>query len=129
MSDKTIKLKVIFNIKAEKIYSALMSSKLQSQFTGSKCVIGKKVGGRFSAFDDYASGKNLELVPNKKIVQSWRASDWPKGVVSKINFEFEETKGKTILTFTQTGVPEEFAKEIERGWGEYYWNPIKEMFK
>ena len=48
--------------------------------------ISREVGGKFNTFDDYASGVNLELVPDEKIVQSWRASDWAEGQYSQATF-------------------------------------------
>jgi len=62
---------------------------------------------------------------NKKIVQSWRASDWPENVFSISTFEFLEKDNGTSLTFTQVGVPEEFEKDIEKGWEDFYWKPLK----
>ncbi|MBI4283715.1 MAG: SRPBCC domain-containing protein, partial [Chloroflexi bacterium] len=70
-----------------------------------------------------------ELVPDKKIVQTWRASDWPEGHYSKVIFSLKEIKGGTHLTFTQTGVPEEQYEDIAQGWRDYYWAPIKKMLE
>ena len=77
----------------------------------------------------YAEGVNLELVPDKKIVQSWRAEDWPEGHYSQATFVLKEVGGGTELTFTQTDVPEEFVKDIAQGWQDYYWAPMKEMLE
>lgn len=83
-----------------------MDSRKHGKFTGSKTSISRKVGGKFSVYDGGLKGVNLELVPDEKIVQSWRTEDWPEGHYSKITFALEEVNGKTRLTFTQTGVPE-----------------------
>ena len=32
------------------------------------------------------------------------------------------------VTFTQTGVPSEFYKEISTGWRSYYWSPLRKTF-
>ena len=78
---------------AQEIYDALMDSKKNSLFTNGKASISKKVGGKFSAYDGYATGKNLELVEGKKIVQTWRASDWKESDVDSIvTFSFTNTK-------------------------------------
>ena len=44
--------------------------------TGAKAKASKKVGAAFSAWDGYIVGKNVELVPGKRIVQSWRTSEF-----------------------------------------------------
>jgi len=37
-----------------------------SKFTGDKASISRKVGGKFSVFDGYSEGANLELIPDTK---------------------------------------------------------------
>jgi len=73
-------------------------------------------------------GVNLELLKDKKIVQSWRGSDWPEKHYSKALFKLVKTKNGTKLIFTQPGVPSGLAKEIAGGWKHYYWEPMKKMF-
>ncbi len=55
--------KVKFETSPAKLYNLLLDSKKHSQATGSKVVVSRKVGGRFSAWDGYILGKNLFLVP------------------------------------------------------------------
>jgi len=59
----------------EEVYRAFVSSKEHTEFTGSEAKCSAKVGGRFTAWDKYISGKNLELVQGKKIVQEWKTSE------------------------------------------------------
>jgi activator of HSP90 ATPase len=129
METKTIKQTVTFKAGPHDVYEALMDSKKHAKFTGDKASISRKVGGKFSAFDGYSEGTNLELVPDSKIVQTWRASDWPEGLYSKVTFVFKEIAGGTRLAFTQTGIPAELHEEIEQGWRDYYWAPMKEMLE
>ena len=129
MTTRKIRQSVSFKASPHDAYEALMDSKKHAKFTGGKASISRKVGGKFSAFDGYAEGVNLQLVPDKKIVQSWRTSDWPEGQYSKVTFLFKEIVGGTHLTFSQTGVPEEQYDEIAQGWRDYYWAPMKEMLE
>jgi activator of HSP90 ATPase len=69
------------------------------------------------------------LEPDRKIVQSWRYSDWPEGVYSRATFALSEAGGKTRLSFTQTGVPDDKYEDIKQGWKDYYWGPMKEMLE
>jgi len=93
MPGKTIRQTVEIAAKPEDVYEALMDSKKHSRFTGGKCVISRKVGGTFSVFDGYAEGENLELVKGKRIVQSWRDTDFPEGKYSKVTFSLKKIKG------------------------------------
>ena len=129
METKTIKQSVTFKVTPHEVYEALMDSDKHSLFTGSKAKISREIGGKFTAFDGYSEGTNLELIPDKKIVQTWRASDWPAGHYSRVSFSLKELEGGTRLTFTQTGVPEEQFEDISQGWRDYYWKPMKEMLE
>lgn len=75
METRKISQSVTLKASPHDVYEALMDSKKHAKFTGGKASISREVGGKFSAFNGYAEGINLQLVPDKKIVQSWRASD------------------------------------------------------
>lgn len=119
---KTIKQIIIFNATPEELYNWIMDSKKHSEFTGSKAVIGERVGDKFTAWDGYIDGVNVKLVPGKEIVQTWHASDWPAGDYSKISFKFKKDKAGTKMEFTQTGVPDGHYEEIKKGWYDNYWD-------
>ncbi len=44
--------------------------------TGGSASINSDWGGEFEAWNGYIHGKNLELEPGKRIVQSWRTSEF-----------------------------------------------------
>ena len=126
MRTRTIRQSVTFKASPREVYEVLMDSRKHSKFTGDKAIISRKVGGKFTV-GEYIQGVNLELVPNEKIVQSWRGSDWQEGHFSRAVFSLRAEGSVTRLTFTQTGVPEENHEEIRQGWHDYYWKPMKEM--
>jgi activator of HSP90 ATPase len=126
---KSIRQTVTIKASPHAVYETLMDAKKHAQFTGGEAKISRKVGGRFSISGGEIEGQNLELVPDQKIVQSWRYSDWQEGVYSKATFSLEAMGEKTKLTFTQIGVPDEHYDEIKQGWIDYYWNPMKEMLE
>lgn len=129
MAGKTIKQTVDIKADPKDVYDAFMDPKKHGKFTGGKAKISNKVGGKFSVFDGYAEGENVELEPGKKIVQTWRASDWPEGHMSKITIKLAKKGKGTKLTFTHTGVPEDFFEDITQGWIEYYWEPIRQLLE
>ena len=126
---KTIKQTVTFKASPHDVFEMLMDSKKHSAFSGDKASISRKVNGKFTAYGDYIEGKNLEIVQDKKIVQQWRASEWPEDAYSKATFEFVKEGKNTKLKFTQENVPEEFFEAIKQGWIDFYWNPMKEMLE
>ncbi len=129
MKTKNLQQSVIIKTTPREVYEALMDSRKHSKFTGAKARMSRKMGGKFTAFGSYIRGMNLDLVPNKRIVQAWRGSDWPKGHYSIATFSLKRIKGGTRLVFTQIGVPDREYKGINQGWRDYYWNPMKEMIE
>ena len=121
---RSISQKVTIPASANHIYDAFMDEKKHAGFTGAGAKIDNKVGGKFEVWDGYATGENIELIPGKKIVQTWRASDWPAGADSVITIILTENDGTTDLNFTQTDIPDEFADDVEQGWNDYYWEPL-----
>ena len=130
MKTSTIRQTATIPASPKEVYSALMSSARHSAFTGAKALIGKKAGDAYYAYDGYITGRNIELKPGKKIVQTWIAMEdkWPAGHESKITFEFKEVAGGTKIVFVHEDVPEPIAKNFVGGWKDYYWKPLKNYF-
>lgn len=124
---KTIQQKVVFkNTTPEVLYRLYMNEKLHAQLTGGAVEISGKMGAAFSAYDGYCWGRNLQLVENKLIVQSWRASDWnDEDVDSTFILLFESKGGDAVLTMVHANVPDKQAKALSDGWNEFYWKPWK----
>lgn len=125
----SIKISIVLPAGAKALYEAWMSGKGHSAFTGAKAVVSPKIGGKFSAWDGYIFGKTLELKPYKKIVQSWRTTEFPEGSKdSRLEIIFEEAKGGTKMTLVHTEIPEGQGGEYRQGWSDYYFKPMKEYF-
>lgn len=70
------------NASAAQLYSMYLDAKHHSAINGgAKAKIGPEEGAKYTVGDNYITGKNLELVKNRLIVQSWRASDWDKNAI------------------------------------------------
>jgi activator of HSP90 ATPase len=129
MDTKDLRQTATFKASPHEVYETLMDSKKHAEFTGAKATISRKVGGKINIYDGEVEGKNLELVPDQKIVQSWRYSDWPEGHFSTATFTLEPVPGGTRLTFTQKGIPEDKYEDIKQGWKDYYWKPMQELLE
>jgi activator of HSP90 ATPase len=126
---KSIRQTTQFKVAPHDVYEALMDSRKHGKFTGGEARISRKEGGSFSVYDGYASGENLKLVPDREIVQTWRADDWPSGHFSHVSFKLARTRTGTKLTFVQTGIPVEQYADIKQGWIDFYWRPMKELLE
>lgn len=132
--DKSLKTRdlrqiAIFDASPKELYDMIMDSKKHAAFSGAAARISSKVGGRFTAWDGWITGKNIKLVPNKIIVQEWRGEDWPKKHYSVATFKFEKKGRRTKLTFTQKRIPADKFKDISKGWKEFYWSKMKEYIE
>lgn len=123
---KTIHQEVAFNATPERIYDALTNSKQFSEVTGgAPTEISTEAGGTFSCFGGMIHGRNIEVVPGKRLVQAWRVASWPEGIYSIAKFELKEEDSKTLLVFDQIGFPEAEGDHLAIGWGENYWTPLE----
>lgn len=131
MKTKSIKQTATFDASPEEIYNLIMDEKKHAEFTGSKATISIKQNGKFSVFDGYIHGHNIELVKGKKIVQAWHFAEdgWPDDHFSVCTFELEKAGNKTKLRFLQTNVPEHKVESIKEGWKQYYWDAMKAYLK
>ena len=131
MKTKSIRQTVTFTGKPDEVYQSIMDQKKHSAFTGGKATISKKVNGKFSIFDGYCHGYNIELTEGKKTVQAWHFAEdgWPDDHFSVCTFLFERVGNKTKLTFKQSGVPENNFESLKSGWKQYYWEPMEAFLK
>ena len=131
MGFKTIDQQVTFKAPASQIYEMLMDSEKQAEFSGAPAKIGKEPGSAFEVMGGAITGVTLELVPNKRIVQSWRVAEgtWPEGHLSTAIFMLEEDNGETLLHFVHAGVPEQAHDSINEGWKTHYWDPMEKALE
>ena len=125
---KPVHHEVEFRVKPKEVYDAYLDSRRHARMTGQPAKMSKKVGGQFVAGGEYITGTNVELIPGRRIVQAWRASEWPEGIYSILRLELK-SKGKgSRLIVDHVGVPDEFRDGVDSGWHEFYWEPMKAYF-
>jgi uncharacterized protein YndB with AHSA1/START domain len=113
----------------KQVYDAYTDPKKHSEFTDSKATGKPVVGGKFSSWDGYIFGKYLELNDGERVVQEWTTTDWEEGYgPSKLELTFRAIPQGTELCMVHSNVPKAQAEEVEGGWVEFYWEPLKEYF-
>ena len=122
---KTIVQKVVFkNTTPKDLYELYMDAKKHSIATGAPAEISAKAGSAFSAHGGYIKGKNLQLVKNELIVQSWRGQDWDANACDSTFIIKLEPKGNNVtLRAIHANVPKKHADGIAKGWFSHYWEP------
>ncbi len=126
---KPILQTITFKASPHEVYEILMDSEKHAAFSASRAEISREIGGVFTAYDGYIRGKNLELVPDKKIVQSWRAVDWPEDHFSTVTFLFTAVPDGTQLNFSHVDVPDGTEEEFAQGWVDNYWELMKKFLE
>jgi uncharacterized protein YndB with AHSA1/START domain len=114
---------------AQEIYDAWLDSLAHTEMTGSEAVMSDEVGAEVEAWDGYISGRNLELVPGERIVQSWRTTEFTdEHEDSIITVTLEEVDDGTLLTLVHSKVPHEQKSYEQGGWERHYFEPMQAYF-
>jgi len=136
---ESIHQEALFKASRKRVYEALTDAKqfdtviqlsgaMQSMRLGNKPTeISREVGGAFTLFGGYITGRHVELVPNERIVQAWRAGGWAPGVYSIAKFELLEQGSGTKIVFDHTGFPKGEAEVLASGWKAHYWEPLVKL--
>jgi len=129
---ESIHQEVIFQASRERVYEALTDAKQFTKVTSFSSVmkaapaeIDREVGGAFTCFGGHIVGRQVELVPNERIVQAWRVVTWDPGLYSIAKFELREQGPETRLVFDHTGFPNGKAEHLADGWNQNYWEPLR----
>ncbi len=130
---------IVFKASPKRVYEALLDAKQFDQVTrlsgamksmapgGQPTMIDRQAGGAFALFGGYITGRQIELVPNERIVQAWRAGSWDPGVYSIAKFELAEQGSGSKIVFDHTGFPMGTGEHLAAGWKMNYWEPLQKF--
>jgi uncharacterized protein YndB with AHSA1/START domain len=122
-------LRTVIPASPAEIYRAWLDSIGHSEMTGGEATMSDEVGADVSAWDGYITGRNLELVPDERIVQSWRTTEFDDECEDSIvTILLQETEGGTLLTLEHSNVPDEHKSYEEGGWQSHYFEPMIAYF-
>jgi activator of HSP90 ATPase len=125
---KSFRLKESFNVSPETLYTAWLDSKTHSEMTGGSAQCSAELNGAFSTWDGYITGFNKALIPNKEIVQSWRTTEFlDSDNDSEVIIQLSKTSDGCRLTLIHQNIPEG-QPDYEKGWIDYYFEPMKDYF-
>ena len=119
---------IVFAATPHAVYEALVDEKQHAKYTGGTSEISRETGGAFNCHDGQIIGRQIELVPDERIVQAWRVTAWPEGQYSLVKFELKAEGDKTRLVMDHYAVPTEMQDHIAGGWEARYWAPMRKLF-
>lgn len=127
----------VFKATRRRVYEALtdtkqfdrviqLSAAMKTMSLGNKPTeISREPGGAFALFGGYVTGRHIELLPDERIVQAWRAGSWEPGIYSIAAFELTEQGSGTKIIFDHKGFPKGLGEHLAEGWRINYWEPLE----
>ena len=139
-SAQAIHQEIRFRASCARVYAALTSSEQFNAVTeltdgrqllaapGARpTFISPEPGGVFTLFGGYITGRNLEMQPDRLLVQAWRTGAWAPGEYSVVRFALTQTGAKCELVFDHRGFPDGEGSHLARGWYLHYWDPMHKL--
>ena len=120
----TITLAADLPAKPTRLYRMYLDAKQHAAFTGAPVKIAPRAGAAFAAFGGALTGKILQLVPGRLIVQSWRSSEFGRRELDStlvLTFWTNGRGGRVELTHVNVA-DSDFAG-VSEGWAKYYFIP------
>src|SRR3989344_820723 len=111
----------------EEVWKALTDPKYIDGWGGGPAKMDEKIGTKFKFWGGDIHGKNIEVVPNKKLVQEWFSGNWD--YPSIVTFTLNEEKNAVKIDLLHTNVPDNEAKDIDEGWKEYFLGSLKKYLE
>ncbi len=112
------------------VYHAVVDPERHAEVTGARVRGEAKIGGQFTAMNEFISGRYLDLDPGKRILMEWQANKWPRGSPpSIVELTLEEKDEGTELRMVQSLIPREEHEACKTWWEEFYWDALKEYFR
>ena len=118
----------IFKINAEPsdVYSALTNPYTIELWSGYPAVMSEIPGSEFSLWEGDITGKNLEFIKNKKVVQEWHFGDQPEKSI--VTITIKPSGEDSEVTVEHKNIPDTDFPDIAEGWREYYMGAINSFF-
>jgi activator of HSP90 ATPase len=125
---KLVKQSVVLPASAQELYAMYLNPRTHAAITGHKVVIGARPGARFRAFDGVLTGRILQTIPGRLIVQAWRSRLFHKDDPdSTLVLRFTPSGGKGRVDLAHVNVPDHDYEGVKNGWKQYYWNPWRKF--
>lgn len=125
-----LKVSVKLNCTAKEVFTGWLNDEKHAIYTGgAKAHTSSSEGGKFTAWDGYISGENIEIFPYKKIIQKWRTSEFAEDdedSIIEIFFTFKDEH--TLMSITQTNLPDGTAEKYKKGWKDHYFVFMKKYY-
>ncbi len=111
----------------EEVYLALTNPATIHLWSGEEAVMSTEPGSEFSLWEGSISGKNIEFIEGKKIMQQWYFGDQPEE--SKVTMVLHQHQQGTSLELRHTNIPDEDFDDIVQGWNDVYMGNLIDFYR
>ncbi len=120
--------KKVFRINAEPsdVYSALTNPYTIELWSGYPSQMNTEPGSDFSLWEGDITGKNIEFIQDRKVVQQWYFGD--QSEESIVTIIISNDGGNSTVTVEHTNIPDDDFDDMAEGWREYYMGAIVSFF-
>lgn len=123
---KTYKKQFKINAEPSDVYSALTNPFTIELWTGYPAVMSTVPGSEFSLWEGDITGKNIEFIQDRKVVQEWYFGDQTEKSI--VSITIQKDKEESIVTVEHANIPDDDFSDIAEGWREYYIGAIINFF-
>jgi uncharacterized protein YndB with AHSA1/START domain len=124
---KSLQLTCTIKSPPGEIFNAMTNPLTLELWTGYPADIRPEANTEFTLWDGDITGMNLEIVPEKKIVQEWYFEGNPEPSI--VTIELYSQDGKTQVALHHTNIPDEAFSNIKEGWNKYYLGAMKKYLE
>jgi activator of HSP90 ATPase len=123
---KTFKKTFKINAEPSDIFSALTNPYTIELWSGYHAEMSAEPGSEFSLWEGDITGRNLEFIQDRKVMQEWYFGDQAeKSIVTIIINPYGENSQVTV---EHTNIPDDEFAQISEGWREFYIGAIINFF-
>jgi activator of HSP90 ATPase len=121
---KTIVQSVVLAASPDELFDSYVDPQRHAAITGAAVRIGSAPGAEFHAFNGVLSGRILDVVPKRLIVQKWRSSQWTiDDLDSILILTFWPAPAGGRIDLVHANVADHDYDGVNEGWEKYYWTP------
>ena len=123
---KTFQKTFKINAEPSDVYSALTNPYTIELWSGYPAEMSEVPGSEFSLWEGDITGKNIEFIKDKKVVQEWYFGE--QAEKSIVTITISPDRENSQVTVEHTNVPDSEFSDIAEGWREYYFGAILSFF-
>jgi activator of HSP90 ATPase len=123
---KTFKKTFKINAEPSDVYSALTNPYTIELWSGYPATMSENPGSEFSLWEGDITGKNLEFIKDKKVVQEWYFGELSEKSI--VTITIQPDRENSLVTIEHSNIPDDDFADIAEGWREYYFGAIMNFF-